>query len=144
MQMMTAAVILVKAERSVLCSFNRSDRQRTSHGQPRHIVQSSRQRADQGNNQSDNTKDDSAGAVIGEDVEGDGEGDEVAGHEEDDEKQLGSSEKLAAKAAHQDLSGISHTEHEGISQLELSHQVTGIGRDQADSHQDNQRSAVAN
>ena len=111
-----------------------------SHGQPRYIVQSPRQGADQGDDQADHTKNDGAGTVIGQNVKGDGKGDQVTGHEEDDEEQLGDTQELPAKAAHEDLSGIRHTRDERISQLKLPHEVAGICRNDTDSDEDNQRS----
>lgn len=109
------------------------------HGQPRHIVQSPRQGADQGDYQANHTKNDGAGTVIGQNVKGDGKGDQVTGHEKDDEEQLGDTEELPAKAAHEDLSGIRHTRDEWISELKLPHEVAGICRDDTDSDEDNQR-----
>lgn len=78
--------------------------------------------------------------MIGQDVKGDREGDQVTGHEEDNEEQLGDTKEFSTKAAHEDLSSVRHTGDEWVSQLKLPHEVAGICRDNTDSDEDNQRS----
>lgn len=78
--------------------------------------------------------------MVGQDVKGDGKGDQVTGHEKDNEEQLGDTEELPAEPAHEDLSRIRHAGDEWVSQLKLPHEVAGICRDNTDSDEDNQRS----
>lgn len=63
----------------------------TSNRQPGHIVQRPGQRADQRHYHTHNAKHHRTGAVVGDNVEGDGKGDKMAGHEKDDEEQLADS-----------------------------------------------------
>lgn len=78
--------------------------------------------------------------MISQDVKGDGECDQVAGHEEDKEELRRNTEELPTKAAQEDFSSIRHTGNEWISQLKLTHEVAGICSHSTDSSENNQRS----
>ena len=108
------------------------------HGQPRHVVQSSRQGADERNDQAHHHKNDSAGTMIGQDIEGDGKGNQVTGHEKDKKEQLGNPEQLSTKPTQEDLASVGHTGYEWISQLKLAHEISSICSDSTYSGEYNQ------
>lgn len=79
--------------------------------------------------QPDHAEDDGAGAVVGDGVEEHREGENVAGHEEDDEEQLTPVADFTADWAHEHLSCVAHAVHVGVAQLELAHNETGVPGD---------------
>lgn len=60
----------------------------TNNGKPRHIFQSTRQRQDQRDDQANHAKNNGTGTMFSQDVESDGKGKDMAGHEEDEKEQL--------------------------------------------------------
>lgn len=76
--------------------------------------------------------------MIGQDIEGDGKGNQVAGHEEDKKEQLGNPEQLSTKAAQEDFTSVGHTSNEWIPQLELTHEISSICSDSTYSGEYNQ------
>ena len=80
--------------------------------------------------------------MLSQDVESDGKGEDMAGHEEDEEEQLSNAEQFATKPAHHDLAGVGHTEHMGVFLFKLADNIAGICCDETDAHKDNQRSVT--
>ena len=113
----------------------------TGNGKPRHIVQRTRQGQDQRDDQPNDAKHNGTGTMLSQDVKSDGKGEDMAGHEEDEEEQLSNAEQFATKPAHHDLAGVGHTEHMGVFLFKLADNIAGICCDETDAHKDNQRSA---
>lgn len=80
--------------------------------------------------------------MVRQNVESHGKGEDMAGHEEDEEEQLSDTEQFATKPAHHDLAGVGHTEHMGVFLFKLADNVAGICCDETDAHEDNQRSVT--
>lgn len=80
--------------------------------------------------------------MVRQDVESHGKGEDVAGHEEDEEEQLADTEQFATKTAHHDLAGVGHTEHMRVFLFKLADHIAGICCDDTDAHEDNQRSVT--
>lgn len=97
-----------------------------SDGHVEHLSGFARKRANTANDQTDYSEDDRAGSVVCDGVEKNGEGQDVTGHQEDDEQDLAKVEQLAAKRAHQKLASITHAVHLGEAQLELAHDIAGV------------------
>lgn len=119
------------------------DTRKRNHGQPGHVVEGSGQGTDQRNDQAHDAENNGAGAMIGEDVERDGEGDQMAGHEEDNEEDLGDPQEFPTNPAHENLTGVGHAHDVGISELELAEDVTGVGGDNPDADEDDQSTVNA-
>lgn len=95
-------------------------------GHVEHLAGLSRKRANAAKDQADYSEDDSAGSVVGDGVEKHGEGENVTGHQEDDEQDLAKVEQLAAEWTHKKLAGITHAVHLGEAQLELAHDIARV------------------
>lgn len=54
---------------------------------------------------------------------------EVAATDKNEDNELGRAKDFPANAAKEDLARIRHVVHLGISQLELAHDIGGVGRD---------------
>ena len=101
-------------------------------GEMAHVAELTRERADVADDQPDDAEDDGAGAVRGDGVHHDGEGQDVRAHYEDEEKELCSAEDFAAPPPEQDFTGIGHVVDEGVGELELADYVAGIGGNEAE------------
>jgi hypothetical protein len=78
------------------------------------LVTGSWESANTADDQTDHAEDDRASAVVGDGVEQHGKSENVAGHEENDEKQLAPVADFTADWAHENLSGVTHAVHVGI------------------------------
>jgi hypothetical protein len=75
----------------------------TDDSKPRYFLQTPRERQDEAENGSHQTKDDGAGTVVRKSVHHDGKCQDVSAHEENEAKNLGDSEDLAAPRTEQNL-----------------------------------------
>jgi hypothetical protein len=88
MQMKTATMILTNAIKgiSILWGYREVVKYKlTNNRQPRHLLQSTRQTAQEGYDGANNAENKRAGAVAGDSVHGDGEGQKMTRHDEDEE-----------------------------------------------------------
>jgi hypothetical protein len=84
--------------------------------------------------QADNSEDNGAGAVVRDSVEQDREGENVTGHQENDEQKLTDEENLASDGAKKKLASIAHAVDLGVTLLELAHGVSSVPRDAGQEH----------
>lgn len=98
----------------------------TNNGHGVDLVHGTGQGAQETDDQTDDTKDQGASAVVGEHVHQDVERKDVARHEENQEQQLADSEQLTSKAAHQELAGITHAVDVRVAELELSNFIARV------------------
>ena len=106
-------------------------------GEIAHVTEFSGQSADVADNQADDAEDDGAGAVHGDGVHHDGEGENVRAHNEDEEEELRGAEDFAAPAARKDFAGVGHVVYERVSELELADHIAGVGCDDTQSEDQN-------
>lgn len=98
----------------------------TGRGNVGQVLDGARQRENQTDDERDDTEHDGAGTVIGDGVHHDGEGDDVATHDEDGEEDLAESEQLAAKGAHEDLARIGEVVNVRVAFAELTNDITSV------------------
>ena len=135
----TAVKILMKAEGKVSgreIDNERTDGGLTGQGQPRDVLHGSGEGAGERKDQAHHAEDDGAGAVVGQGVHHDGEGDQVAARREHEEQQLSKLGEQATGATEQDFACIGHAVDEGISGAELSNDIARVGGD--DTHADDE------
>lgn len=106
----------------------------TSKGNPGHALHGTGNGEDHGNDHANHTEDDGAGAMVGDGVHHDPEGQEMAAHDEDAEEELAQAEKFTAERAHQDFSRIGQVLNVGIAFSEQSNVVTGVGRQDSETN----------
>lgn len=111
---------------------------RTNRRKPRHLEQGARYVAEERDDHADNPKNNAARSVLGERVHRHGESEDMASHDENEEKNLGGAEHLAADASHENFSRIGHVVDVGISEFELAQHKAGVRgeRTQADNEDD--------
>ena len=71
--------------------------------------------------------------MVGQDVHQDVEGQDVTGHEEDQQEKLADAEHFPANTTHQQLASITHAVDVRVTELELSNSVASVpgqGRDE--------------
>lgn len=102
----------------------------------RHVLHRPGKVGNERNDGAHDTKDESAGSVLGQIVHHDGEREDVTGHDEDQEEQLASTEEFAAKATHQHFTGVGHVVHLGIGLFKLADNVTSVRCEDAEEDED--------
>lgn len=108
---------------------NKSGDQDTDSRNDRHVEYLSRcawQCANTAKDQADDTKNDGAGTVVGNGVEQHGEGEDVTGHQEDNEQQLAHEGNLSADGTQKEFTSITHTVYLRETQFKLTHDISGI------------------
>lgn len=79
--------------------------------------------------------------MIGDGVHHNGEGDDVATHDEDGEENLAQSEQLPAKAAHEDLSRIGEVVDVRVAFTELTNDITSVQGEDTETDDEDERAA---
>lgn len=95
-------------------------------GDPCHALHGAGDGEEERDDHADDTEDDGAGAVVGESVHHDSEGQDVTSHDEDTEDKLSTTEELAAKSAQQNLTGVAQVLNVRIPFAEKANVVAGI------------------
>lgn len=96
-------------------------------GHPGDVAEAAGERAEERDEEADDTVDDGAGTVGGDGVEHDCEGEDVGGHDEEEEDKLGNAEKFAAEGAKEDHACVGHVVDLGVAGFELTDYVAGVG-----------------
>lgn len=105
----------------------------TNNGHHVNLVHGTGQSAQETDDQTDDTKNQGASAMVRKNIHQNVKHEDVARHEEDQEQQLANSKQFTAKAAHQELAGITHTVNVRVAELELPNliaRVPGQSRDE--------------
>ena len=105
-------------------------------GHPENLLCCTRESGKTADDQTDNSEDNGAGTVVRDGVEQHGEGENVTGHQEDDEQQLADEENLTSDGAEKKLAGITHAVYLRETLLELAHGVSSVPGDAGQKHND--------
>jgi hypothetical protein len=97
----------------------------TNERQPRHLLQGTRQTAQEGDDCANNAEYKRASAVAGDGVHGDGKGQKMTRHDEDEEEDLADAHEFASECAAKDFSCVGHGHDVGVFQFHLSDHVAG-------------------
>jgi hypothetical protein len=104
---------------------------------PGHALHGSGDREGDGEDHTDDTENDGTGAVVGNSVHHDTEGEEMAAHDEDTEKELANTEQFAAEAAEEDLAGITQVLDVRVTFTEETNVVSSVCCEQAKANNEN-------
>lgn len=104
--------------------------------QPWHLLHSSRDGTDERDDKANDTEDNGTRPMLGDGVHHDGEGKDVACHDEDEEEELSTTQDFATNATGHDLTGITHTMDVRISHFELTNDIASVGRQTAETDDD--------
>ena len=80
----------------------------TKKGQPRHLDQRARQGENERDNHADDSEDNRASSVVCNGVHGDGEGQKMTGHDEDEEDNLSTTDEFPTPFPSNHFAGICH------------------------------------
>ena len=104
---------------------------------PGHAAHSTGNGQHQRDEHADQGKDNGAGAVVGDGVHHDAEGQDVTAHDEDTEQELTSTEQLTAEGSQQDLTGVTQVLDVGVTFTHQTDVVSGIGREETETDDQN-------
>lgn len=109
----------------------------TGNGDISHVLDGPGQGKGHANDHSHYTENNRTGSVVGDGVHHGGEGDDMATHDEDGEKNLAQTKQFTTKRTQQDLSGISQVVDVGVSLAKLADSVSGVQRDKTKADDEN-------